>query len=80
MLELDALPSPLADPPVRTDGGCAKCFKPRRPERSAKYGGVAPELDPFCSSECCRAWHGTPIREVSIWGREPLELEEPARG
>jgi hypothetical protein len=50
------------DPPVRK--GCAHCGKPRHPERSKKYGQAAAELDPFCSTNCAKAWHGVPERSV----------------
>ena len=42
-----------ADPPIRKDGTCAACRKPR--------GHSLP--DPFCSMECCRAWHGATIEK-----------------
>lgn len=49
-----------ADPPVRADGRCAQCKRPRTlPKRPQK--GVDPasyERDPFCSSTCARLWHG----------------------
>jgi hypothetical protein len=47
------------DPPLRPDGRCAVCHKPRRPERSRRYGGAVAELDPFCSVTCARQYHGT---------------------
>lgn len=43
---------PRKDPPLRSDGGCAVCEKPR-PEIAVK------NLDPFCSAVCCRAYHRT---------------------
>jgi hypothetical protein len=47
------------DPPVREDGRCANCGKVRRPP-TGKYATKAEfETDPFCSTECARAWHGT---------------------
>lgn len=49
------------DPKPRKDGGCAECGKPRRPERSRRYAKQEAERDPFCSTECCRNWHGTAI-------------------
>lgn len=49
------------DPPVRPDGRCAVCPKMRHPERSKKYGLEAAQLDPFCSTACCRAYYGIPL-------------------
>jgi hypothetical protein len=47
------------DPKRRADGRCAQCGEPikvaakmREPHRSEA------RRDPFCSSECCRLWHG----------------------
>lgn len=48
----------MKDPPVREDGLCVVCLSERRPNRSAKYGRDEAERDPFCSTVCCRAWHG----------------------
>jgi hypothetical protein len=47
----------LADPPLRVDGKCVECRKPRHPERSQKYAKAAAQADVFCSTACCRAWH-----------------------
>jgi hypothetical protein len=55
---------PKKDPPIRADGRCAVCSKPRNPERSRRYGGPAAETDPFCSTECARGYHGTPARPI----------------
>jgi hypothetical protein len=47
-------------PLVRADGRCAQCLKPRKMPR-AHHKSIDPavyELDPFCSSSCCRIWHG----------------------
>ena len=49
------------DPPVRKDGLCVVCKKPRDPAASGKYGGAAAALDPFCSTACCREYWGTTI-------------------
>lgn len=56
------------DPPVRPDGKCAVCPKPRHPERSSRYARGHAEADSFCSSECCRKWHGCELSPHSIWG------------
>lgn len=50
----------IPDPPVRADGRCYVCLKPRDPERSRKYAGDVATLDPFCSNVCARAFHGQP--------------------
>lgn len=57
------------DPPVRGDGLCAVCLKPRHPERAAKYAREVAEMDPYCSSTCARAWHENPVPEQSIWAK-----------
>lgn len=58
-----AKPTP-GDPPVRADGRCVECGGPRKLTKQArKYAGVALDLDPFCSSRCCRKWHGCEIEE-----------------
>lgn len=55
-------PSPVVrplvgEPEIPAGGGCARCGKHRHPERSAKYGGVAAQLDPFCSTGCAKAFY-----------------------
>lgn len=44
------------DPPVRAK--CAQCGKKRAAVKP--HHGVPAEnlVDPFCSTDCCRAWHG----------------------
>lgn len=71
----------ISDPPVRGDGRCARpgCRKLRRPERSKSYGGVAGELDPFCSSECCREWYGIPLPKI-VGRRRGASIEEELVG
>ncbi len=61
------------DPAVPDDGACAKCGKPRRPERSKRYGRAAAELDPFCSTECARSHYGVSLRSslYTMSGNEP---------
>jgi hypothetical protein len=61
----------LHDPPVPVDGSCARCGGQRRipPANAAKLYATA-ELyarEPFCSTECCREWHGCVISKDSIW-------------
>jgi len=58
------------DPPVRADGRCAQCGKPRKLTKQARrYAGYQLDADPFCSTHCCRAYHGTPLPGGSIWRR-----------
>lgn len=60
------------DPLRRADDLCANCLAPLpqvKPQR-----GVDPMLyagDPFCSGECCRAWHG--VHTVVVPGDDPTE-------
>lgn len=64
------------DPPVRKDGLCATCKKPRKEVKPQK--GVDPKqyVDPFCSSRCCRAYHGTSVKEgADSKGRAPTPRE-----
>lgn len=53
------------DPKIRRDGRCAnrKC---RREVVIKMREGVNPALyaDPFCSSECARAWHGVALASL----------------
>lgn len=62
--------NPRRDPPIRKDGKCYVCKKPRKPKVGVKTGMpskhgdptylAARKLDPFCSTECCRAFHNQP--------------------
>lgn len=50
------------DPARRPDGLCARfpACRNRLPEitpRHRRYGGEALAKDPFCSTECCKAYH-----------------------
>ncbi len=60
------------DPEIPQDGTCARCGKPRQPERSRQYGRATAELDPFCSSECARAWYDVslPSARYTMSGNE----------
>lgn len=55
-------PQVKSDPPVRPDGKCWICKGDRKVEGAYKTDA---ELDPFCSTDCCRDYHGvskeTPI-------------------
>lgn len=44
-----------ADLPLRRDGRCAYCGGERKLPKARHRAEAA--LDPFCSTECCRAWH-----------------------
>ena len=46
----------LADDPAVIDGLCMACAK----EKSGPFA----DLDPFCSSACCRAWHGCQLPDA----------------
>jgi hypothetical protein len=50
------------DPPVRRDRICARpdCPKPlvTPTPQHRKYGGTAILSEPFCSTECCKLYHG----------------------
>jgi hypothetical protein len=48
------------DPPIREDGRCAHCHGPRKMPKSKLHRDAA-ETDAFCSSTCCRAYHGLPV-------------------
>jgi hypothetical protein len=50
------------DPPVPKNGRCAHCGKKRRtPPKGQRYATRAEfDVDPFCSTECARAWHAKP--------------------
>jgi len=53
-------PAPVPEQPeVRQDGLCVVCLKPRKCDRSVKYGGSNAEADPFCSTVCARTYYGT---------------------
>lgn len=60
----------VTDPAVRKDGCCAQCAKPRNAVLGAigkpgtNQAAVEQALkDPFCTSECCRRFHGCPLPE-----------------
>lgn len=64
----------IPDPPVRADGKCVVCGRGRKIKRSGKYGldkngrRVA-ATDPFCSTQCCREYHGTSLPDHRRTGR-----------
>jgi len=55
---------------MRSDGKCVVCGKSRKTKRSKRYGKDAAERDPFCSTQCCRAYHGNPLSARSIWEQD----------
>jgi len=57
------------DPPVREDGLCQQCLGPRRTERSQRYAKGIAQLDPWCSSDCARAFYNNPLPTHSIWSK-----------
>jgi hypothetical protein len=63
----------IPDPPIRKDSTCAVCLAPRKPERSKRYARDAAERDAFCSTNCCRKFHGTELTHTELTG-EPEEV------
>jgi hypothetical protein len=65
------------DPPVREDGRCYVCLKPRGviPKTLVKRtaADLAKQLanDPFCSSTCARRYHGTTLPQLPSGPRKP---------
>lgn len=57
----------MSAPPVRPDGRCTTCLGPRGTipktllKRTARTLAVQLANDPFCSTECARAWYGTTL-------------------
>lgn len=61
----------IVDPPVRDDKKCAVCGKSRNvTKKKRRYAGAAIDLDPFCSTKCCRAYHGAPSLGKLIWNQD----------
>jgi hypothetical protein len=60
------------DPPVRADGRCASCGGRRgqlpktSTQRTKDVLRVELDMDPFCSSDCARAWHGTALASAPL--------------
>jgi hypothetical protein len=52
------------DPLPRRDGRCVVCRKKRHPP-AKNYAANEYITDPFCSTQCCRLYHGTPIPKSS---------------
>ena len=52
------------DPKVRKDGRCARCRNPIVVAKHAmRYAGLQLLFDPFCSTVCCREWHGATLEK-----------------
>jgi hypothetical protein len=55
-----------ADPPIRKSGRCALPGCKKKIKTITIYG----EADAFCSTACCREWHGTslpkPVRGIAV--------------
>ena len=51
----------MTEPKPRRDGKCRQCKKPYK--IAAPRAGVNPALyvDPFCSTVCCKTYHGVVI-------------------
>jgi hypothetical protein len=76
------------DPAVRKDGKCALagCSK-KRPitqadaklqRRLRVYAGGQADADPFCSSRCCRRFHGTEVDGERGLADELIEAKSAA--
>jgi hypothetical protein len=64
---------------VRKDGTCLKCRKPRNPRKNP-YSGIAPFLDPFCSSKCCKEFHEVPATTSPTTSAAPYAKQLPECG
>ena len=73
----DTLPVSV-DPPVRADNLCAVCESPLpRSKHSRRYAGVQLDVDPFCSTDCCRAYHDVP-RPLPVTDRQLAAARDSA--
>lgn len=68
------------NPPVRADGRCAVCEGPRETNRSRRYGRDEAKRDPFCSTACARAFHGTTLPPSSYARGRKLGTPNSAKG
>ncbi len=67
------------DPPLNPDGTCAHCGRERKNAVWSKYGGNSAIEDPFCSTVCCRKWHGTFVETApQMKQRERYEHDQAA--
>lgn len=72
----------IADPPVRADGSCVVCRKPRltRLPKVITQRSKTELLDhlagdPFCRTECARKWHRTELPEDATVRGQRLRRE-----
>jgi hypothetical protein len=71
----------VKDPRVRKNGTCAQCGGERKMPRT-HHGSINVAvylLDPFCSSNCARAYHGVKLTGISA-GRPRAGQETMERG
>ena len=54
----------MTEPVVRRDGRCLRCGGERHLEKLKPLYRTAMLTDPFCSTECARAFFGTSLRPV----------------
>lgn len=74
---MNAVAGRRQDPPQRLDGRCAVCEKTRKPPKQTGTNSLARKewtLDPYCSTECCRADHGVTLN--TQLGRPAHEEDE----
>lgn len=56
------IPRDPRDPPVPADGNCVNCGGERRTPKTRREPHTSTATgDPFCSSECARAWYGVAL-------------------
>ena len=68
------------DPERREDGRCARhgCKKPlqKQTARHPRYAGDEILSEPFCSTECCKTYHGVKWQAARDWERGQGYMEE----
>ena len=73
----------VCEPRVRGDGRCARpgCNrKLPRSKRAKKYAGDWLDLDPWCSSRCCRAFYGCSLASEADLDEAERRSERGRRG
>lgn len=84
--QLPIAPGLKLDPPSRPDGRCVVCRKERKvTEKARKYAGAQLDMDPFCSTVCCRLWHGCELTNAGTaaqteGGKTRAAMERAERG
>lgn len=70
---------PLTEPRPRRDGKCVVCKKerPMFPEGDKRAKIYRVDLDPFCSTQCCKKYYGVGDHVVED---EPTTREKKERG